>query len=83
MEKRVGTGFPEFACEITKYRDVYNCIRDPIICSNKTWLNNRYKKCLATETEKQGGRKAPSKAASSAKKEEKPVARVIEEPVAL
>lgn len=49
MEKRVGIGFPKFACEIRKNRDMYKCIKNNSICSD---IKNRHAKCLTVETKK-------------------------------
>ena len=52
MEKKTGTSFPKLACDIRKYRDVWNCVRDRVICLEKNWLKNKYQKCLEDETRK-------------------------------
>jgi hypothetical protein len=53
MEKRTGIGFPKFACEINKYRDVWNCLRERAICPGQNWLVDRYNNCMITENKNQ------------------------------
>ena len=49
MKKRQGVGYPKFACEIQKYRDVLLCIRDNSLCDKEDWLVDRNKQCIAAE----------------------------------
>ena len=64
MRKKVGRGFPPFACEIRKYRDTYNCEKnqESKICSQDNYLEDRFRKCLSAENKKQGYKANSTKA---------------------
>ena len=55
MEEKTGHGFPYFECQISKYQDIYNCIKDNSICEEENWLQMRHEKCLVTEIKKLEG----------------------------